>query len=739
MSIWSPAPAKNWESYYPLGSGRLGAMISGDTRENTIVLNDDRLFSAPRNHRVNPDAAAHAAKVRDLLFAGKVIEAEELAGPTMFPAPAKQANYEVLGQLKIRNRYVDYFEKPVNYRRTLDLDTALYTQEYTGRQDGHTFEAFTALEDHALYGHFTATNNVLALNFTLTRTEERYERVNRLDDHTILISGHSDGLHGRHFGIKLSVFAPSSFVTVYGNTIVVSEAHDCWFRVTSAVVPTSDPLYPDFAQQVPVTASTYADVKAKNITAYQALYQRTDFSLPDDPALAQLPTADRLARLKKGAETDPGLIVTLFNYGKYLLIASSEPGTHAANLQGIWNQDLTPVWGSKYTININTEMNYWLTGPLNYDAQEKPLVDLFLLAVDRGHDTARTMYGLAGSVIHHNLDIYGDGAPQSTTMSGTLWPMGGVWLANELWRHYQFSRDEKLLTRIYPAFKELAAFYNAFLVKDPDGYLAAAPSVSPENYYVVDGHYIASLSYGTTIDNSLLREFYGALIWMARHLGKDADLLIAWQKVLDRIRPTAIGPDGRIREYVHDYPEIDKGHRHFSPLYGLFPGDEFTTPELKAAARKFIDYRLKHGSGQTGWSLAWVINLFARLGDGEAAWQAINRMFTQSTQDNLLNSHPPFQIDGNFGFSNAIAEMIVQSTPTEITLFPALPAAWSTGHLTGVRTRAGVILDIAWANGYLTECTIHGDLPAAVPVHLAPQYLDPNKPNPLEKEGHDHG
>ncbi|MEE6716546.1 glycosyl hydrolase family 95 catalytic domain-containing protein [Schleiferilactobacillus harbinensis] len=739
MSIWSPTPAQNWESYYPLGSGRLGAMISGDTRENNIILNDDRLFSAPRNHRVNPDAAVHAAKVHDLLFADKVIEAEELAGPTMFAAPTKQATYEVLGLLKIRNRYVDYFEQPTAYRRSLDLNTALYTQEYTGRQDGNTFEAFTALADHALYGHYTATNNVLALNFTLTRPEERYERVHRLDDHTILISGHSDGLHGRHFGIKLSVFAPSGFVTVYGNTILVSEAHDCWFRVTSAVVPTSDPFYPDFAQQVPVTASTYAGVKKRNIAAYQALYQRTDFSLPDDPDLAQLPTADRLAQMKQGSTTDPGLIVELFNYGKYLLIASSEPGTNPANLQGIWNQDLIPLWGSKYTININTEMNYWLTGPLNYDVQAEPLVDLFLLAVERGRNTAKTMYGLAGSVIHHNLDIYGDGAPQSTTMSATLWPLGGVWLANELWRHYQFSRDDALLKRIYPAFKELAAFYNAFLAKDPDGYFAAAPSVSPENYYVFAGHYFAALSYGTTIDNSLLREFYGALIWMAQHLEKDADLRISWQEVLDQIRPTAIAADGRIREYVHDYPETDKGHRHFSPLYGLFPGDEFTTPELKAAARKFLDYRLQNGGGQTGWSLAWAINLFARLGDGEAAWQAINRMFTQSTQDNLLNSHPPFQIDGNFGFSNAIAEMIVQSTPTEITLFPALPAAWSTGHLTGVRTRAGVILDVAWANGHLTEYKIHGTLPADVTVYVAPQYLDANQPNPLEKEGHDHG
>ncbi|KRL14402.1 glycosyl hydrolase family 95 catalytic domain-containing protein [Schleiferilactobacillus perolens] len=738
MPIWSRTPAENWESYYPLGSGRLGAMISGNTLENEIVLNDDRLFSASRCHRVNAAAKAHFSKVQELLFADKIIEAEQLAATTMFSTPANPANYEPLGLLKIRDRSGDSFSQSTAYRRELDLTRAIYSEDYSGRSDGYHFEAFTGLADHTLYGHYVATQSVLDLDFVLTRQEERYESVCQLDPYTILLAGHAAGRHSRRFAIKLSLYTEDGTLTVWGNTITILGARQCWFRVTGDVVTDDDDFSFSFTKNEPLTAITYADIRERNISAYQRLFQRTDFQLTDDPMLAQLPTAERITRLKNGIETDPGLITLLFDYGKYLIIASSGPRTSAANLQGIWNKDLIPRWGSRYTVNINTEMNYWLTGPLNLDELTEPLVDLFLTAVTHGRDTANAMYSMPGSVIHHNLDIYGDGAPQSTTMSASQWPMGGVWLANELWRHYQFNHDAHLLARIFPAFKELDQFFDAFLTKDPDGYLGVAPSMSPENYYLADDHYIASLSYSTTIDNSLLREFYGALIHITLLLNQDTDQIPRWRDTIAQLRPTTIAASGRIQEYVHDYPEVDPGHRHFSPLYGLFPGDEFTTPALKRAAHQLLTYRLQHGSGQTGWSLAWMINLFARLGDGEAAWQAVNRMFTQSTQDNLLNSHPPFQIDGNLGFSNAIAEMIVQSNATTISLLPALPKAWTTGHLFGVRTRTGVILDLTWRDCRLTALKIHGKLAEGVTIHVDPRYIDSRQPDPLKAAGYIH-
>lgn len=718
MDIWSKKPAEKWEEYYPVGNGQLGAMISGGLFVNELILNDDRLYSEPVKNRINPLAKDNYQKVRQLLFDGKVKEAEELARATLFPFPAKPSHYEVLGKLVITDLKSLQFPKPLHYVRKLDLASGFYTAEAEDEFKAYESQIFTSLEDQKLYGKLSATKGLLSFDFQLTRQEEAFQTIEKTGESQLTLSGKSSGEKGRPFQMVLTIFSKDGTLTPYENLIRVENTSEIVFSIASYVEEES-------VASEKINGELFQAYLLQHIKIYQSYFNRTDFALLDKGTKDSFSTEERLTKIKAG-EKDEGLINILFNYGKYLLISSSMPNTQAANLQGIWCQDINPRWGSRYTININTEMNYWLTGPLNLSELFEPFVALFLKAVEVGKKTAEQMYGLKGSVIHHNLDIYGDGVPQSNIFSATQWPLGGVWLANEIYEHAKFSGDQKLLSRVYPAMKELALFFDDFLAKDPQGYYAAAPSLSPENYYLVK-NYFASLSYGTTMDNQLLRAFYKNLLSLAPITGERTQTLEHWQEILEKIRPTQITSDGRIMEWIEEYPQPDLGHRHFSHLYGLFPGNEFTElsdESLLTAAEKTIAYRLAHGSGQTGWSLGWVINLWSRLGAKDEALRAIYKMFQQSTQPNLLNSHPPFQIDGNFGFTNGICEMLLQSSPNEISLLPTLPSEWKTGFFKGWRTKNGALVDLTWVDGKITNLKIQ-NLKLDIKVVVATDYLSP--------------
>lgn len=700
MKIWDRHAATDWEGYYPLGSGRLGAMISGDARQNTIILNDDRLYSASHPNRVNPAAKDHWRTVQQDLVTGQVSAAETLAQATMFAIPEKQANYEVLATLKLTMNGLAATDQPQNYQRSLDLTTALYHEQATFQNFAYQAEHFTDFEHHQLVGHYQATKGRLNLTIALNRSEGRYNQVRAQGDYCQLV-GQASGQCGDFFSATVQVRIGTGQIHFYRNHIVLTNVDWFTLKVSSMVAAALDEVL-----VAPVSWQNLDAQRDQHGQTYQYYFQRTHFDL-QVPKTDHLDTRERLRQAKQSSKTDPILIQTLFDYGKYLLISASQPGTEPTNLQGIWCQDLLPLWGSKYTININTEMNYWLTGPLQLSELMTPLRQLFLKTIANGKIVARTMYGLPGSVVHHNTDKYGDAAPQSTTLNGTLWPLGGIWLANEFFRAAQYT-DQSIDATLTAAMCQLAEFFVHYLVPDGAGRLVAAPSVSPENSYYL-GDYVASLSAGTTLDNSLLREFFGHMVQLADQQSVSAANVKTWQHVLDRLPLTPIRADGRIQEYAEDYPEYDLGHRHFSPLYGLFPGDEFQQSlQLLKASRQFLAYRLSHGGAGTGWSLAWLINLWARLKAGDAAGDAVNRMFSQSTQVNLLNSHPPFQIDGNFGFTNGICEMLVQSTPTTLTLLPALPTDWPAGELTGIQTRCGLVVSIRWANGQLTEFSYTG-------------------------------
>ena len=734
-TLWYTKPAAEWEEALPLGNGRLGAMIAGNLREERIQVNEETIWYGGWEDRLNPDARENLPKLRELVRQGRISEAEHLIRLAFISGPDGQRGYQTLGDIEMKYLNDPSQEECTAYRRELDLDRAVCRVQYeNAKKEAFERTCFISRPADCMVLHLRAPKGKVSVEVMLNRAKY-FDRTGKVNDHTIYLSGNL-GKNALEFAMCLSAKAKGGRVYTMGHTLVVEGADeavlyfgaDSTFRYASADVASWEPRVQEvLAEKITeklerAMAREYGELLAEHEKDYREFYDRVALSLPEKEENAALPTDERLQRIISGG-TDEGLAKLLFDYGRYLLIGCSRPGDLPATLQGIWNKDFMAPWDSKYTININTEMNYWPAEVCALPECHTALFDLIGRMREHGRSIARRMYGCRGFMAHHNTDLYGDCAPQDNWIPATIWTMGAAWLCTHLWMHYSYTQDLEFLKWAYPVMAEAALFFVDFL-EEKDGYLVTNPSLSPENVYILPSGEQGCCCMGATMDLEILRELFTGCKKAAEILGDAVDeaeipdvsdmrkLQKEINAALEKLPPIRIDSTGRVMEWMEEYEEAEPGHRHVSQLYGLYPSDQISmdkTPELAAAAAETLRVRLANGGGHTGWSRAWIINFYAKLWDGEKAWENICQMLAKSTYANLFDRHPPFQIDGNFGVTAAIAQMLVQSREQEVILLPALPKAWEQGEVKGLRLVGNAGIALAWKDGRLLQCRVTAD------------------------------